>query len=951
MAVRVESGAGRAPRTGNGRLDSMPLRRKLDILVATPLVIILLLIAPVSYGEFHAASQWRTAATALGQAQQVSTLLDDLETEQAVAVGLQGISGLTGHTDLDSVQNLQHYAALTDAELAKLRGSLNPAPSSALGQALAEVIWETQGISGARATAYQPSPDKSSAVEVGYDTAILSLYGALDLDGIAVGGGPAALDVAELDFLDNSDLHEHERELDLLAMTNEADADGDGSGVVLDSTDFTASEQDEGISENEADRFTALASGVDEGKFQVVDGSTAQSYIDEEQQNVEDQLPTSAPAPNINQVLITDQLSISELGGAGGSLGLLQATVDAHQQRAAMEAQISADVIASAHDQEVTAQSYALGLVVGAAVVLLLLLALEYRVRRSVVAPMIRLTKAATQIADVTRADLERVADEDDEADPQAVPSFDTVPVFTRDEIGLLAESFNRVQDSAIRVLERQMAVRRNTAEMFGNVGRRIHNLTGRQLSLIDAAEREETDPSVLERLYRIDHIAVRLQRGADSLMLLSGETEPALGDSPLRLTDVVRSAVGRVEGYQRVVLSAEGDVTVAPAAVGDLTLIVAELVENAVSFSPQTAAVDISVRPTAQGAYVEIVDHGVGMTPARLAEENARLVRRERLDLAPTRVLGLFVVGRLARRCGITVRLSATSGGGVTVRLDIPANLLFDAPEPPARRRGPAQASRTVRPGRPAPLPEQRVTRSEAAPRTQTPPAPPVALPPTQAPTTPSAQAQRPAAPDTAATPGFDSLPMRRRSTQNPSKPPVGTNGHVVPDQAPSPEAEPNGLPRRTNGTALAKLANAWPATSKPEPEVEVASPAELARRLRAASAAEALAEPTAPPETVAPPLSRRYREPVPEPEPQASAPESAEPLGALPRRSRSRAAVREPGPGVSAMLADAHLLDAEAARAAVEEFEAGVEEAMRVSAQNLPTLRASDEPEGIRP
>jgi len=935
VAVRAEGGADRAPRTGTGRLDSMPLRRKLDILVATPLVIILLLIAPVSYGEFHAASQWRTAAAALGQAEQVSTLLDDLETEQAVAVGLQGVSGLTGHADLDSVQNLKHYAAQTDAELASLRRSLNPDPSSALGQALAEVIWETQGISGARATAYQPSPDKSSAVEVGYDTAILSLYGALDLDGIAVGGGPAALDVAELDFLDNSDLHEHERELDLLAMTNEADADGVGTGVVLDSTDFTAAEQDEGISENEADRFTALASGVDEGKFQAVDGSTAQSYIDEEQQNVEDQLPTSAPAQNINQVLTTDQLSLSELGTAGSSLGLVQATVDAHQQRAVMEEQVSADVIASAHDEALTAQWYALGLVVGAVVVLLLLIALEYRVRRSVVAPMIRLTRAATQIADVTRADLERVADEDDEADPQAVPSFETVPVFTRDEIGLLAESFNRVQDSAVRVLERQMAVRRNTAEMFGNVGRRIHNLTGRQLSLIDAAEREETDPSVLERLYRIDHIAVRLQRGADSLMLLSGETEPALGDSPLRLTDVVRSAVGRVEGYQRVVLSAEGDVTVAPAAVGDLTLIVAELVENAVSFSPQTAAVDISVRPTAQGAYVEIVDHGVGMTPARLAEENARLVRRERLDLAPTRVLGLFVVGRLARRCGITVRLSATTGGGVTVRLDIGTNLLFDAPEPLARRRGPAQASRTVRPGRPAPLPEQRGTRSEAAPRTQA--APPV--------TPPAAQAQSPAAPDTAATPGFDALPVRRRSAPNPGKQPAApdaANGHPVP------EAEPNGLPRRTNGTALAKLANAWPATSKPEPEVEVASPAEIARRLRAATAAEALAEPTAPPEPVAPPLSRRYREP----EPEAPATESAEALpGALPRRSRSRAAVREPGPGVSAMLADAHLLDAEAARAAVEEFEAGVEEAMRVSAQNLPTLRASDEPEGLRP
>jgi len=954
VAVRAQSGAGRNPRAGFGRLDSMPLRRKLDILVVAPLVIILLLIAPVCYGEIHAADQWRSAQSALNQSEQLGALLSDLEIEQTVAVGLQGASGLSGASDLVTVAELKQYAARTDAELAKVRTALNPAISSTLGQALAEVIWETQGVSGARATAYQPSAAKSAAVEVGYTTAITSLYGALDLDALAASGSPAAFDGAELYFLYNSDMHEHDREIDLLAMTNQADFDTESGGTpILDESDLTAAEQDEGVAQDEAESFGAIASGADQNVFQNATDSTAQSYVNDEQQYVAQQLSAPDPAVAMDQVLTTDQVSMSAADGMTSSLGLVQATVEAHEQRGTMEAQIASDVIAGARQQARTEEWYAISLVLGAIVVLLLLLALEYRVRRSVVAPMIQLTEAAAQIADVTRADLERVADEDDEADPQAVPVFETVPVVTRDEIGKLAEAFNRVQDSAVRVLERQIAVRRNTAEMFGNVGRRIHNLTGRQLSLIDAAEREETDPSVLERLYRIDHIAVRLQRGADSLMLLSGETEPALGDSPLRLTDVVRSAVGRVEGYQRVVLSAEGDVTVAPAAVGDLTLIVAELVENAVSFSPQTSSVDISVRPTNQGAVVEIVDHGVGMTPARLAEENARLVRRERLDLAPTKVLGLFVVGRLARRCGIVVRLAATPGGGVTVLLAIGASLLFDAPEPPARRHGTAHSVRPPRPGGMSgpTVPEQRGTRAEspdAPPRPILPPAH-FRFPTSQTTPTPAEDGQGPSAPETMVPQGFDALP-RRHSTPKNRQPaaPDTTNGHPVPDRMPSDATTE--LPRPVKG-ANGSVNGAK--KIRPEAAPDAASADELARRLRAAAAEAPLFEPEQ--ATDASPLPRRRTVPEPELLAEPVAPPEPEPAdvapGALPRRSRTRAALREPAPSVASILADAHLLDAEAARAAVEEFEAGVEEAMRVSAQNLPTLRASDEPEGIRP
>lgn len=228
-----------------------------------------------------------------------------------------------------------------------------------------------------------------------------------------------------------------------------------------------------------------------------------------------------------------------------------------------------------------------------------------------------------------------------------------------RDELGELAEAFNQVQVTATALLERQVISRRNIAEMFGNVGHRVSNLTARQLALIDSVERGETDPEVLDRLYRIDHIAVRLQRNADSLMLLAGIRETGLNTGPMRLSNIVRAALGQIEGYQRVTPHAEGDVTVAPDIVGDLTLMLAELLENAVTFSPASSSVEVVLRPrhgSGGGALIEIIDHGLGMSAERLEEENARLIRRERLDLAPTEVLGLFVVGGLSRRWGIEV-------------------------------------------------------------------------------------------------------------------------------------------------------------------------------------------------------------------------------------------------------------------------------------------------------
>lgn len=352
----------------------------------------------------------------------------------------------------------------------------------------------------------------------------------------------------------------------------------------------------------------------------------------------------------------------------------------AYPQQAAGRLKITTsliDQIASRADSASSSASWRAGLLLNLSLFgFALWLVFVVIVRRSVVRPVQALTGAAKQVAEVAGRELARVADDDAEDD--GPPLLRDMPVTAKDEIGDLAEAFNHVQTTAAALLARQVVSRRNVAEMFGNVGRRVSNLTTRQLALIDAVERGETDPALLERLYSIDHIAVRLRRNADSLMLLAGIRETVLDGGPTELTNVVRAALGQIEGFQRVGLRADTEVMVEPDIIGDLTLMVAELLENAVSFSPAGSPVEVVVRTDGDDALIVVADHGLGMSADRIAEENARLIRRERLDLVPTKVLGLFVVGTLARRWDIDVTLARTPGGGVTAEITIPATLLL---------------------------------------------------------------------------------------------------------------------------------------------------------------------------------------------------------------------------------------------------------------------------------
>ena len=335
-----------------------------------------------------------------------------------------------------------------------------------------------------------------------------------------------------------------------------------------------------------------------------------------------------------------------------------------------VEKRIAADVVSAVDKSRTDALRTAYLIGGGSLILLLLVVILSAFMARAVARPLRRLTLSADRVARAAETELERVAD--DEAESARPIRLDPVDVEARDEIGDLARAFDRVQTTAARLVERQVVGRRNVAQMFGHVGRRTQNLVGRQLALIDNLERRETDSDRLRELYRLDHMSSRLRRNASSLVVLSGGAGANDHMAPLPLEDVVRLALGEIEDYTRVDVDVPEEILVVPSVVADLTLLLAELMENATSFSPPNTRVKVTATELRGGARLAVVDNGLGLAPERLAEENARLTRRERLDLAPSEVLGLFVVGRLARRHGVEVTLTDTPDGGVTAWVDL---------------------------------------------------------------------------------------------------------------------------------------------------------------------------------------------------------------------------------------------------------------------------------------
>lgn len=311
-------------------------------------------------------------------------------------------------------------------------------------------------------------------------------------------------------------------------------------------------------------------------------------------------------------------------------------------------------------------------------------------VARSIIRPMRKLTDHAEEMAAVTlpnavQAVLDTPADQD-----VVIPHLEPLSVKARDEVQTVASAINHVQSSALDLAVEQATLRRNIADSFVSLGRRTQNLIGLQLELITNLEHDEADPAVLESLYRLDHLATRARRNAESLVVLGGTAAQQTGGTPVAMTDVVRAMLSEVEAYQRVAILAVDDAYLPGSAAADVIHLLAELVENGLSFSPPGTQVEVvGVRDDA-GYAITVTDHGVGMTAERLEQANRRLSDNESFTVAPSRYLGHYVTGKLARRVGAEVSLSRGADGGVIATVFLPASAMVD--EATARRAlGPA--------------------------------------------------------------------------------------------------------------------------------------------------------------------------------------------------------------------------------------------------------------------
>jgi PAS domain S-box-containing protein len=236
-----------------------------------------------------------------------------------------------------------------------------------------------------------------------------------------------------------------------------------------------------------------------------------------------------------------------------------------------------------------------------------------------------------------------------------------------------------------IRDVTEQAALRQSISDLLHNLARRSQGLVDRQLELIDELERNEVDPDRLQELFRMDHLATRMRRNVENLIVLSGVDQRRRWSESVPLGDVVEAAVAEVEEYSRVQVADVHDLTLAGQAASDVAHLLAELVENATSFSSPSTTVEVSGSPTGNGYVLEIEDHGIGMSDAELAEANRRLAEPLAADVAVSRMMGFHVVGRLAARHGIRVQLRHCWFGGVTALVLLPGVLLGSAGEHPA--------------------------------------------------------------------------------------------------------------------------------------------------------------------------------------------------------------------------------------------------------------------------
>ncbi|HEV8374399.1 MAG TPA: nitrate- and nitrite sensing domain-containing protein [Actinomycetota bacterium] len=340
------------------------------------------------------------------------------------------------------------------------------------------------------------------------------------------------------------------------------------------------------------------------------------------------------------------------------------------------EERLSADVIAtsSAIKQASDRRALLYGLLLAGSLALAVVLALV--TAGSLIRPLGRLEQAAEETAERRLPGLVQRLQDGEQVD-LAAEAAAPVAVGSKDEIGRVAEAFNAVHRVAVRVAGREAALRRSVSDMFLNLARRSQSLIERQLEVIDDLEASGSSADVRAGLAELDHLATRMRRNAENLIVLSGAEPARRWRGPIELIEVIRAAVGEVKEHTRVELLPLDQVQVAGHAAADVMHLLAELIENAVTFSAPGTKALVAGQPLPAGYLLEIEDQGLGMTDEQLLKVNERLASPPDMDFALAKMLGFFVVNQLAAKHGIKVQLRHSWYGGITALVLLPATVI----------------------------------------------------------------------------------------------------------------------------------------------------------------------------------------------------------------------------------------------------------------------------------
>jgi signal transduction histidine kinase len=389
-------------------------------------------------------------------------------------------------------------------------------------------------------------------------------------------------------------------------------------------------------------------------------------------------------------------------------------------------------------------------------VLLLLVLLVTIVMARSMSRPLRRLRSDALDVAGFRLPEMVRRLSESQAAGRDL--AIEPIGIDSTDEIGEVARAFDQVHQEAVRLAGDEALLRANLNAMFVNLSRRSQSLIERQLGIIDSLEQTEQDPDRLSHLFRLDHLATRMRRNSENLLVLAGQDSGRRLNQAVALVDILRAAISEIEQYDRVVLNVQPGVMVIGRAVSDVIHLAAELVENATAFSAEETQVYVGGQMlNSGGVLLEITDNGVGIPDDELAHANWRLDHPPVVDVAVSRRMGLFVVGRLAARHGVRVRLQHAKDGGLTALIWLPDTVAEPDPTPPLgslrRRFDVDRHHQAVSGQRRAPSAATSgggwISLSAAPPPSlPPPPAPPLPPPPTSPVTVPAA----PPGPDTAA-------------------------------------------------------------------------------------------------------------------------------------------------------------------------------------------------------